>query len=348
MSELKGTGIEPGRITRRVVTSERAADVNTKLLPGKSIPLVIEPMVRGVNAVNWTENHRQLIETHVLKYGALLFRNFLVNTPEKFSDFVKAISGELMDYQERSSPRSEVSPGIYTSTDHPAEQTIFPHNEHSYALTLPLRLYFCCLRPALSGGATPIADCRKVLARLGSNITEKFQRLGWMYVRNFGDGFGLSWQTAFQTKEKALVEDYCRRAQIECEWKTNDRLRTRQVRPAIAEHPRTGELVWFNHATFFHVSTLESRISSVFLREFTAPDLPNNTYYGDGSAIEPDVLDKLRRAYLDEIVPFDWQRGDVLLIDNMLTAHSRESFTGQRKVLVAMAEPFTRKDATYS
>jgi hypothetical protein len=32
--------------------------------------------------------------------------------------------------------------------------------------------------------------------------------------------------------------------------------------------------------------------------------------------------------------------GDILLVDNMLMGHGRNSFVGPRKVLVAMAEPY--------
>jgi hypothetical protein len=32
--------------------------------------------------------------------------------------------------------------------------------------------------------------------------------------------------------------------------------------------------------------------------------------------------------------------GDILMVDNMLVAHGREPFSGPRKILVAMAEPF--------
>jgi len=52
------------------------------------------------------------------------------------------------------------------------------------------------------------------------------------------------------------------------------------------------------------------------------------------------VIDEIRKAYDSETVKFDWQRGDLLLVDNMLVAHGREPFTGDRRVLVAMAEPF--------
>ena len=68
-------------------------------------------------------------------------------------------------------------------------------------------------------------------------------------------------------------------------------------------------------------------------------DLPYNTYYGDGSAIEADTLAEVQAAYDAETVGFDWEPGDVLLVENMITAHGREPFEGQRSILVSMSDP---------
>jgi alpha-ketoglutarate-dependent taurine dioxygenase len=121
-------------------------------------------------------------------------------------------------------------------------------------------------------------------------------------------------------------------------------LRTTQVRPAIIRHPQSGEPVWFNHAAFFHVSTLPPETARELLEQFGEEELPNNTYYGDGGAIEPSVLDHLRDLYLEAKVMFPWRRGDLLMLDNILTAHARESYAGPRRIVVALADPFTRSD----
>jgi hypothetical protein len=73
--------------------------------------------------------------------------------------------------------------------------------------------------------------------------------------------------------------------------------------------------------------------------EFSDGDLPANTYYGDGSPIEPEVLDHLRAAYHAETVSFPWQQGDLLMLDNMLVAHGRAPYAGARQILVGMSEP---------
>lgn len=333
------------RARRRAVSVSPEALVTTKLLIAyQSLPLVIRPSFESVDAAAWAESNRDFIETRLLRHGALLFRNFNLDSVEAFERFIGAISGELLEYRERSSPRSEVSGKIYTSTDYPANQSIFLHNENSYQRTFPLKLFFYCSVPAQQGGETPIADCRKIYQRIDPQIRERFMQKKWMYVRNFGDGFGLPWQTVFQTTDRAKVEEQCRPKGIDVEWKDDHRLRISTVLPAIARHPRTGELSWFNHATFFHVSTLEPSIREVLLEEFGETDLPTNTFYGDGSPIEPFVLDELREIYRQEMISFSWQHGDVMMLDNLLTAHGRAPYVGARKILVGMAEPIAREE----
>jgi alpha-ketoglutarate-dependent taurine dioxygenase len=242
---------------------------------------------------------------------------------------------------EQTSPRHKVHGNIYTSTEYPPQYPIFLHNENSYSSTWPLKIMFFCLTAPSQDGETPLADVRRVLARIPEQIRERFDSNGWMLVRNFGTGYGLSWQTAFQTSNRAEVDRHCAEAGIEAEWFSDGRLRLRQRRPALAKHPATGERVWFNHATFFHVSTLNPQIRSGLLAQFSEDELPYNTYYADGSPIEPEALNVLREAYERETIKFAWRERDLLLLDNMLVAHGRSPFIGPRKIVVGMAEPYS-------
>lgn len=312
----------------------------TPLLSDSLLPLLIQPAVDGINLISWVASNRELIASDLLKHGGILFRNFHLLDLVEFEKFIQTVSGELLEYVDRSSPRSAIQGKIYTSTDYPADQSIFLHSENSYAASWPLKIFFHCVRPAQQGGETPIADTRRLLQQINPKIRDRFIEKGVMYVRNFGDGFGLPWETVFQTTNPAEVEIFCHSNGIKFEWKKGNRLRTRQVRQAVATHPKTGELVWFNHAAFFHVSTLEPKIREALLAEFPEEDLPHNTYYGDGSPIEPTVLDEIRAVYQQETVIFPWQIGDILMLDNMLTAHGRKPFIGKRKVVVGMSEQF--------
>lgn len=308
------------------------------------LPLVISARSNDLDPIGWTKANRSVLATHILQHGAILLRGFALNRPEQFRQLVETVSGGTLPYRERSSPRSRVMENIYTSTDYPSDRSILPHNEHSYAITFPQKLYFWCEIAAQQGGETPLADTRRILARINPAVVDKFREKGWMYVRNYTPHFGLSWQTAFQTEDRARVEAYCREAVIEWEW-TAHGLRTRQKRPVVATHPVSNEPVWFNHATFFHISSVEPELRRQLLAMYDERDFPNNTYYGDGSPIEDWVVQHLREAYANELVSFPWETGDVVIIDNMLTAHARESYVGPRRILFAMAEPYTRTDS---
>jgi len=329
---------------RKTLTVSQEALVQSRLLhPAQDLPLVIEPGIGQVDLFAWAEENRDFIQAKLMSHGAVLFRNFSIVTVESFHLLVKKIAREALQYKERSSPRSEVGENIYTSTDYPADQSIFPHNEHSYSLTFPLKLFFWCQIPAQLGGETPLGNTRKIYHRIPREIREEFAAKGWMFVRNFNTGFGLPWQTVFQTSDRTAVQEYCTKAGIEWEWRDGDKLRTRQVRPAIVKHPVTCEPVWFNHATFFHITTLQPQFVTTLRSDYAEDELPNNTFYGDGSSIPDDVIGVLREAYAQEMISFPWQAGDVVLIDNMLTAHARAPFVGPRRILVAMAEPCDAK-----
>ena len=332
-----------GAIKRRAVTVSTESLVRFGTLPGGDLPLVIEPAIQGVDVMAWAASNRELLEEKLRQHGGILLRGFGLEGPEDLEAFIQAVSGESLEYRERSSPRTAVKGNIYTSTDYPADQPIFLHNENSYQKEWPRKIFFMCRQAPGTGGETPIADVRKVLARIDPEIRDRFARRGWMYVRNFGDGFGLAWQTVFQTTDKEAIGHHCKDKGIEAEWKDGDRLRTRAVRPAISRHPKTGELVWFNHATFFHVSTLSPAVREALLEEFAEGELPANTYYGDGSPIEPEVMEHLREAYRAETVSFPWQKGDLLMLDNMLVAHGRAPYSGAREILVGMAEPVSQE-----
>jgi alpha-ketoglutarate-dependent taurine dioxygenase len=169
---------------------------------------------------------------------------------------------------------------------------------------------------------------------------KRFEEKQVMYERHYGEGLGLPWQEVFQTQSRTVVEGYCRRAQIEWEWKGERRLRTVQVRPAVRRHPVSGERVWFNHGLFFHVTSLAPEVREQLLGVVAAEVMPYQTRYGDGTEIEPATLEEIRNAYEAEKVRFTWEAGDVLLLENMLVAHGRDAYEGERRVVVAMGEEY--------
>ncbi|HEY2115866.1 MAG TPA: TauD/TfdA family dioxygenase [Candidatus Angelobacter sp.] len=338
------TGASPFRSLEK--RERRAVQVSSQdlvavqpLLPGRAIPMAVRPAISGVDLCAWATENREFIEQQLFRHGALLFRGFGPFTPEQFERFAEATStGGLIDYQYASTPRHRIKGRIYSSTEYPPDQAIPMHNEMSYAASWPGKIWFCCLKASLQGGETPIADSARVLERIDASIQARFQERGVSYVRNYRDHVDLSYANVFGTEDRAEIEKFCQTAQIECEFGPDRQLRTRQRCSAIAIHPGKKRPVWFNQAHLFHISSLEPAVADSLLSEFGEAGLPRNAYYGDGSKIETSDLDAIREAYRQEMVVFSWNEGDILMLDNMRVAHGRQPFSGERKVIVAMAE----------
>jgi len=327
----------------------RFAAVKPKALPvgsssadpdGDGPPVERRAPEASVSLAAWAAEHREWITETLNDSGALLLRGFEVPGVSGFRAFVRVLTAELLEYKERSTPRTEIEDRVYTSTEYPAHQSIALHNEFSYSYTWPTRIFFHAEIPAEEGGATPIADSRRVYEAVPAEIRDKFATRGVAYVRNYGCGVDLSWQDAFQTQDKAAVESYCAAADVCCEWLPGDRLRTRQVRPAVTRLPRTGETIWFNQAHLFHVSNLGPESEAEMRRVFADGDLPRHAFFGDGSPISNEDLDEVRRALDSQTVSFPWQSGDVLVLDNMRFAHGRQPYRGRRRVLTALSDPY--------
>jgi len=307
------------------------------LQPGAILPFVIKPNVDDLNIIEWVKSNRDFIETNLLHNGAILFRDFGFNSVVEFENFAEAICPGLFgEYGDL--PREGVSGKVYGSTPYPQEQAILFHNESSHMHCWPNKIWFFCVQPAQQGGETPIVDCRKVFKLLAPKLRERFEQKQLMYVRNYTDGLDVSWQDFFHTTDKIMVENYCRQAGMDFEWLSENGLRTRKVRSAVTKHPKTGEQVFFNQLQLHHVSCLETAVRESLLSTFGEENLPRNVYYGDGSPIEDSVMAEIGAIYEEAKVSFPWQQGDVLMLDNMLTAHGRNPYVGLRKIVVAMGE----------
>lgn len=341
MQELKREKINFSKfksIKPKEVSLPEGELIKTEFLqPGEPFPLVIKPAINQVDLADWAKNNREFLETKLLHHGAILFRGFTEPVVSAFEQFALAICPELFgEYGDL--PREGMGGKVYSSTPYPADQAILFHSESSHLHRWPMKIWFFCVQPAQQGGETPIVDCRKIYQLLNPKIREKFAEKQIMYVRNYTDGLDVSWQDFFKTEDKSAVEEYCRQAGIEVQWKAGNNLRTRKVRPAIAKHPKTGEMVFFNQLPLHHISCLDAATRTSLLSVFGEENLPRNVYYGDGTPIEDAVIAEIQAVYAQAAVSFPWQAGDIVMLDNMLAAHSRNPFVGPRKIVVAMGE----------
>lgn len=310
------------------------------------LPAMVVPADPG-SPLEMALAEREYIEQLLHRYGAVLLRDFGdQRSPigiDQFTEFVTALSGPPLDYHERSTPRHPVQGRVFTATDHPARLPIFSHNELSYSLTFPARLHFFCEQPAAEGGATTLADSRRVLARVPDRLRDRLVRQGYRYVRNLRQHVGLAWQEVLQTGDRAVAERYCAENAIELTWLDGDEARTEQLRDVVAHHPVTGDESWFNHCAFFHVTTVGPERATMLRAVFGEDGLPNQTYFGDGEPIPDRDAASLRDAYTAEVTEVRWQAGDVLIVDNLLASHGRTAYRGERRVVAALTGALSRE-----
>ena len=328
-----------------VILSQEKLIKTDYLQVGQTFPLVIQP-AEEIDLVFWAKANREFLERKLLKHGAILLRGFNVNSGSEFESVAQAICPDLFgDYGDL--PRAGEGGKVYGTTPYPPDTTILFHNESSHLDRFPLKIWFFCIQPAQQGGETPIVDCRKAYKIINPKLRERLAEKQLMYVRNYTDALDVSWQDFFQTNDKLVVENYCKQAKIYFEWYDKKGLVTRQIRPAIAVHPQTGDKVFFNQIQLHHIAYLDPEVRESLLSLFGEQRLPRNVYYGDGTPIENSVIAEINEVYQQSKISFPWHQGDILMLDNILTAHGRYPYIGQRKVVVAMGEMARSKDIAH-
>src|SRR5881396_4286957 len=184
------------------------------------------------DAERWAAEHRDALRTLVAEHGSLLVRGLGLRDVAE-TDAVFRRLGSLMPEMEAFAPRRRYAQGVYSSSKWPPNQPMCMHHELSYALEFPGLMLFACLIAPAAGGATPVADSPTVLRALPAELVERFQKVGWLLIRNYNDDIGASIAGAFGTDDHSAVESYCRANAIQFEWQADGAFRTWQRRSAI-------------------------------------------------------------------------------------------------------------------
>ncbi|GHI97899.1 non-ribosomal peptide synthetase family protein [Streptomyces olivaceus] len=270
--------------------------------------------------------------------GAVMLRGVDARTPADVARVAAALGIEPLTEREGFAPRTALAPGVYSGSHWPAEDPMCMHHELSHAATVPGTLLFACLTAPDSGGRTTVADSQQVLAALPSGLTARFAEHGWLLRRAYHD-VGLSWPEAFGSTDRASVDAYCAEAAVEPTWLAGGSLLTRQRRAAVVPHPRTGAPCWFNQIAFLNGLTLEPAIREYLTDVYGPGGLPFDTAAGDGGPVTAGTVEEINAVYDRFTVGEPWQQGDVLLVDNIRTAHAREPYEGAREIAVVLGDP---------
>ena len=311
--------------------------------PGKAPILLAE--AHG-DALSWVAAHKDALRAVVAEHGSVMVRGLDLRDAAEVSAVFRRLSTGLMIEKEAFASRRIYSDGVYSSSTWPSNQPMCMHHELSYTLEFPSLMLFACLGAPTTGGATAVADSRAVLNALPAELVARFERDGWILTRSYNDEIGASVAEAFGTDDPGGVESYCRANAIQFEWQADGGLGTWQRRSAVVHHPVTGQRCWFNQIAFLNEWTIDPEVREYLVEMYGEDGLPFNTRFGNGDPIGADVVELLNQVYVDNTVREPWQAGDLMLVDNVRTAHSREAYVGPREVLVGMADPVRLVDCS--
>jgi len=316
-----------------------------------ALPCVASPTTGCTISVDqccaWLQEHRDAITTQLHDAGAILFRNVAMRDTNEFRELCQSISGDLKNYVGGDSPRREISDQVYTSTEYAAEHEIRLHNELCYADWCPDWVFFGCLIAPERGGETHLGDGRQLFRLIDPVIRGRFIDRGIKYLQVLRDaddkpGPGKTWQDTFETRSREVVEWRLKNSQISFQW-TDHGLKTSAFHDAVVIHPVTGHMCWHNQADHWHRDLLSIKDST---HESAATEKSptsgtehpgHHVTFGDDSEIDVDDLLHIRSVASQCEVMFRWQEADFLIIDNTSTLHGRKPFSGQRRIVVAMA-----------
>jgi Taurine catabolism dioxygenase TauD, TfdA family len=294
------------------------------------------------DGVAWAEAHRDELITNVGKHGAILFRGLPLYSPEDCDAFVAAFGMTNFPYKESLSNAVRVNwtERIFSANEAPPEVTIYFHHEMAQTPIYPKKLFFFCLQPAEEGGETPLCRSDILFERL-SERCPKFARdcdeKGLRYSNVMPaendpkSGMGRSWKSTLRAETREEAESRLRDIGYDWEWLPDGSLRaTTPVLPAVYE-VSPGRKTFFNQLIAAFKGWKDDR-----------NDPANAIRFGDGSPLDRDAVNVATNLAYELAFDLAWQRGDAVLVDNLLAMHGRRTFRGTRKVLASLADPQLR------
>lgn len=286
------------------------------------------------------EENKEFIEDRLRNVGAIHVVGINIDNVDKFGTLMKNLCPKAPDFLDGNSSRGKYSSNVYNASEYDEASIVRLHTEFSYSNIYPKKIFFCCQNPASTGGQTTVGDCKKALELIDPEVVKAFDEKEIIYIRNLhsGGGLGPSWQEAFETEDKDFMEAYCKENGIDVSWKANGIVRLTQRRPAIRKHPVTGDRLWFNQVDQFFPAIYGEEIYETLL-EMNGGEkdaLPMFSRFADGTEIKKEYIENIIKVLDDITIPVPWQKGDLLMVDNMTALHGRLPFTGPRKILASM------------
>lgn len=347
--------------------------VNISFLNERKLPLVISP--RWDDSLDFLvafcNKNRIWLDEQMVKFGAVLIRGFQVESPEHMERAIQSYHPQLCNTYRGTSPRNRLGDTdyVYSAAEVPTHYPIAQHIEMSFLDAPPAQLFFGCLQPAKhpKGGETALADFRQVARTLDPQLKQKFLDKGIRYVRThkkegayftFDVSDMLGWPELFGTDDKVKVEKLCAEEGTPVSW-DDDTFVSTTTSKAFEVYGQSQ--VWFNHSQVFHWTTFPAELWFAWQRTghfrlllqffivgifclikygLLGHRMSLHVTFGDETEISAAEMSKVRSAIHKNMIFSQWQKGDILFIDNFCVSHGRQpTYDKGRKVAVAWSDP---------
>ncbi|CAN1836815.1 Clavaminate synthase-like protein At3g21360 [Linum perenne] len=288
------------------------------------------------------ESEKPYLESLLQKTGAILFRGFPLSTASQFDQFVEAFGYSDHPYVGGLASRTHIVGRVYTSNESPPDQKIPFHHEMSQAAKFPTKVFFFCEVEPGSGGETPIVLSHLIYDKMKDKYPElvmKLEEEGLLFIRVMADeddpsiALGRGWKSTFSTHDTIVAEERAASLGMKLEWINGDgdsSLVRRVIGPvpAFKHDDSRGRNIWFNGMAASYTAFGDKR-----------NDDPTKTVtFGNGDPLPSDGVHDCLKIMEEESVAIPWERGDVLVLDNLAVLHARRSFAPPRRVLAALCK----------
>ncbi|MBX9403192.1 TauD/TfdA family dioxygenase [Lysobacter sp. BMK333-48F3] len=285
----------------------------------------------------WIRQNRQIIDDALWDDGYVLFRGFDVGGLDGFEESAASACDSLYKHY-GDLPLASASENVYFATPYPKHLEIQFHNEASHTHTWPSRQLFFCLEPAPEGGEWTLSDGRRVIERLPAQMLERFRELGLVYRRRFIRGLDASWEQFFKVGSLQELRDKISPTGHEIDAPSENDVTVSYRTHALLHIPERGTEAWFNQILLHHPDALPAEVDSLLRKHFQRDQFPRTVFFGDGSPIPAEWVRTIDRVLSECSVRIQTQTHDVLLVNNLLLAHGRLPYSGNRQIRVALGD----------
>ncbi|AXA91299.1 TauD/TfdA family dioxygenase [Massilia sp. YMA4] len=299
---------------------------------------------QGESLANWIKHNRGDIDAALWSDGYVLFRGFDVGGLAGFEECAGAACNTLYKHY-GDLPLASASENVYFATPYPKHLEIQFHNEASHTHTWPSRQLFFCLEPAPQGGEWTLSDGRKVLEAMPAEMLARFREQGLVYRRRFIRGLDASWQQFFKVNDLQELREKMAPTGHEIDAPSENDVTVSFRTHAVLPLPERGTEAWFNQILLHHPDALPQEVGDLLRKHFPRDKFPRTVFFGDGSAIPAEWVRKVDEVLTDCSIRIPTQANDVLLVNNLLMAHGRLPYAGNRQIRVALGDMRTHDTA---